>query len=171
MLLWKAPKNITEIAQKVKEDNHSRLSLAVVTVALSDEPAFKKNKFNWGKVSKFSNFNKLWQNNHKIDFCITLSSDVWHSILNMEQKEALIDLHLTRCDAERVPEVIEENGKKKKVVDELGRIKYSNEIKLDEDGNPKWVVNPLGLEAFIDNVKRYGLWCDELNNFKSAINE
>ena len=96
--------------------------------------------------------------------------DLWHSVLKGDEREAYIDLQLSRCSAEYMPEEIEENGKKRKNKDEFGRIQYTNVIKTDDDGNPKWKVLPLDLEVFSQNVRRYGLWCDMIQELKEAIN-
>jgi hypothetical protein len=95
--------------------------------------------------------------------------DLWHSVLKGNQREAYLDLQLSRCGVEYLPEEIEENGKKKPIKDEWGRVQYTQEVKVDDEGNPKWKVVPLDLEVFADNVRRYGLWCDDLLELKDAI--
>jgi hypothetical protein len=166
---WKAPANILDQLNEIQLKHHSpRLDAAKFVVALSETKPFIQNRFNWGAVKRFSEFQKIWLS-EEYDFCIVLCSDVWHSILNPEQKEALLDLHLSRCSPEYVPETVVEGKKKKVVKDEWGRVKYTNEIKYDENGNPKWVVHPLDLEVFTDNVLRYGLWCSELCDLGTVI--
>lgn len=167
---WEAPQNVFDLVQEVQSKYHSpRLDEAAIAVAFVDSKPFLKNRLNLGKVNKFSEFNKLWQM-EKYDFCITICADLWHSILDTNQKrEALVDLQLNRCTVEYVPEVVIENKKKKVVKDEYGRIKYTNEVKLDKDGNIKWRIEPLDLVVFAANVRRYGLWYDELSEFSAAI--
>lgn len=168
-LTWKAPKEIVELVNEVKNKHHvPRLLEANVAVALTDTKPFKKNRFNYGNVVKFSTFNQMWQG-ARYDFCITLCATVWRDILTDVQRESLIDLLLERCSVEYEPETVEENGKKIVLKDDVGRIKYTDEIKVDEEGVPKWVVNPLDLHVFAQNAKRYGLWCDDLDEIKSAI--
>lgn len=167
---WKVPLDVSNTVDQVKANNHSHLLEATVAVAFDDSKPFKNDRLNWGKTLRFSDLNKLWQTPQTFDFCIVLSSDVWHDVLDANQKEALIDLHLTRCQVEYVPETIEENGKKKPVKDELGRVKYTSEMKLDDSGNPKWKVVPLDIGVFTLNVGRYGLWCNELTEFSEAAN-
>ena len=170
-LFWKAPNVVDELVEVVLNKHHSsRLQMAQIAIALDDSKSFVKNKFNWGSVNKFSSFNKLWQN-QKFDFAIVLCSDSWNNILNDSQKEALIDLHLTRCNLEYVPETVMEGKKKKVVKDDWGRIKFTNEIKVDDEGNPKWYISPLDIYVFVQNFERYGNWCSEfcqLNKFVSA---
>lgn len=160
--IWKAPANVCEQLQSIKEQNHHpRLQEATIAVAFNDAKPYVGDRINLGKVSKFSSFNKIWMN-QQYDFSIVLCSDVWHSILNPEQREALLDLHLTCCQVEYVPETVQEGNKKVVVKDEHGRTKYTEEVKLDDEGNPKWKKIPLDLYVFCDNVSRYGLWCQPL---------
>lgn len=169
MLVWKADSLVSKILNDVKEKHHvPRLSRANVAIAFDDSKPFVKNKLNLGKLSKFSPLAKLWQG-HAADFCLTIPMELWHTVLQGSQRDAYMDLQLTRCGVEFLPEEVEENGKKKKIKDEFGRIKYTKEIKLDDEGNPKWKIKALDLEVFAENVRRYGLWCDDLLEFKDAI--
>lgn len=158
--VWKAPENVSDLIAQLSHKYHGHLENLNIAATFVDGKPFAKNRFNWGKVTKFSNYNKLWQGK-KIDFSIDLCADGW-GLLNGQQQEALLDLHLTRIVPEYVPEVIVENGKKIKVIDDLGRVKYTTEIKVDENGDPKWLVEPLDLVVFAKNVRRYGLWMKEL---------
>ena len=92
----KAPPPVVDLLNEVKE-SHPQLELAKIAVCMADSKAFTQGKLNLGKTLKFSEFNKIWQAT-KYDFCITLCVDVWYQILNDAQREALLDLHLTRCD-------------------------------------------------------------------------
>jgi hypothetical protein len=167
-ITWKAPANVVDLLAEVKQLHHPELLSASIVATLTDSKPFVKNRFNWGSVKKFSDFNKIWFL-EKHDLCIDLCSDVWHTILNDKQREALLDLHLTRCTPDYEPEVIIENGKKKVVKDEYGRVKYTSTPKLDDEGRPKWLVTPLDLVVFTKNVKKYGLWCPELDDLSEAI--
>ena len=163
-LIQKADQNLIQLVNKIKSGNHQRLETATISVAFNDSKPFKGNRLNWGKVVKFSEFNKIFQG-QRTDFCINICADVWQRILTPEQHEAYLDLNLSRCDAELVPETIEVNGKKQVVKDEYGRVSYTNEIKLDDEGKPKWRVLPMDLLVFSKNASRYGLWCVELDQF------
>jgi hypothetical protein len=165
---WKAPTNVLEMLAEVKEKYHGELADASIVVTFTDSKPFVKNRFNWGSVKKFSEANKIWFA-QKHDLCIDLCSEVWHSVLDNRQREALLDLHLSRCAPEYEPEEVVENGKKKVVKDEFGRVKYTQTVKLDDEGNPKWVISPLDLTVFTSNVRRYGLWCPELDGLREAI--
>lgn len=167
--IWKAPTEVRQLLQAIKAKHHSpRLDECSIAICFDESKPFVKNKLNLGKLSKFSITAKLYQMD-KHDFCLIIPSSLWQEMLNIDQKKAFLDLHLTRCSMEYVPETIEENGKKKKVMDEMGRIQYSKVPKYDAEGNIKWKVEPLDLEVFASNVSRYGLWQDELILFKEAI--
>lgn len=166
---WKASQDIVDLVNEIKNKYHlPRLEHASIAVVIKDEKPFVNDKLNLGKVSKFSLSAKMWHQN-PYDFCITIRSDLWPDFLNEDQKRAYIDLQLTRCQVEYVPETTEINGKKKPSKDEWGCIKFTNEIKLDNDGNPKWKVSNLDLEVLTSNIRRYGLWHDELLEFKETI--
>jgi hypothetical protein len=166
---WKAPQEIVDLVDEIKNKSHlPRLEAASIAVVIKDEKPFVNDKLNLGKVSKFSLSAKMWhQKPH--DFCITIPADLWATVLNEDQKKAYIDLQLTRCQVEYVPETTEINGKKKAIKDEWGCVKFTNEIKLDTEGNPKWKVSGLDLEVLTSNIRRYGLWYDELLEFKETI--
>jgi len=170
---WIVSQDIIELIRKIKLQNHSpRLNEASLTAVFEDAKPFVKNRLNLGKVCKFSAFSKLWQT-EKHDFCVVIPSDLWSSVLNAEQREAYLDLQLTRCEVECEPEVIEENGKKKKVKDEWGRVQYTSEMKRDDNGIPKWQVLPLegsvGLEIFTKNLRRYGPWLEPIVEMQEAV--
>ena len=166
---WKAPAEVVDLLNQVKIKHHAaHLGSAQIAVSFDDSKPFVHNKLNLGKVTKFSPLARLWQGQQH-DFCLSIPMDLWHSVLNPEQREAYLDLQLSRCSVEYLPDEIEENGKKKKIQDEWGRVQYTQEIKVDDEGNPKWKVVPLDLEVFAANVRRYGLWCDDLLELKDAI--
>lgn len=168
--IWRAGQDVADLADSVKNQYHlPRLDTASVVIAFSDAKPFVKNRLNLGSVRKFSSSQKIWLAKEYI-FCITLVADVWHKILQDEQRrKAWIDLHLTRCEPVYVPETVEENGKKNVIKDDWGRVKYTDEIKLDDDGNPKWQIVPLDLAVFTENVKRFNLWYQDLIDFGNVI--
>jgi hypothetical protein len=164
---WKAPNEVVDLLNVVKEKHHPRLVNASIVVSFDESKPFTNNKLNLGKVTKFSPLAKLWQG-QKHDFCISVSMDLWQSILKGDQKEAYLDLQLSRCGVDFLPEEVEENGKKIKIKDEWGRVQYTDQIKVDDEGNPKWKVLSLDLDIFLENVKRYGLWMDSLEELASV---
>lgn len=170
MTVWSADQSVFDLVEKVKTKHHlPRLADAGIAVTIKDAKAFVRNRFNWGTTTKFSPAAKVHLDK-SYDFLITLASDAWN-ILSGDQKEALIDLRVSCCQVEYEPEMIEENGKKKPVKDKWGRNVYTNIIKMDEEGNPKWKAVPLDLHIIQDNVGRYGCWCQDLVDLKSAIKD
>ena len=164
---WKSPANVFELVDALKsQHHHPRLEQAQIAVCFMDNKPFSPNgRINWGKVTKFSQFNRIWQA-HKYDFSMVICADLWHSILSKHQREALVDLQLSRMEVEYEPEMNEEG---KPVKDEWGRGQFTNDVKLDDEGSPKWRVLPLDLDVFAKNVRRYGLWCEEIHDFSHVV--
>ena len=167
--IWKAPAGMIEQMEAVIEKYHlPRMAEVKVALALTDAKPFVKNRLNLGTVKKFTDFHKIWQK-EPADFCITLPMDVWEEVLKGDQRHAILDLHLNRIEPVYEPEVVIENGKKKVVKDEFGRVKFTATIKTDKDGNPKWQVLPMDLLVTARNVRRFGLWFDDLIELKKAV--
>lgn len=157
-IIWRAPQNVYDLFNSVRMQHHlPRLEQARLAITFVETKPFASHQFQWGKVSKFNHFNKLWQT-PKFDFSIVLCSEVWHTLLDAPKREALADLHLTRCDVEYVPQTEIINQKKRVVRDDWGRVQFTDELKLDDEGNPKWRVKPLDLDTIARNVIRYGVW-------------
>lgn len=167
--IWKAPQEVVDFLEEVKNQHHQeRLVSASVAVSFDDSKPFVQNKLNLGKLLKTPKMYKQWFKK-PCDFHLIVPMDLWHSILkNSKERAAYLDLMLTRCSVEYLPEEVEENGKKKKLKDEWGRVQFSDLAKTDDDGNPKWKVLPLDIEVFTKNVSRYGLWYDQLVAFANA---
>lgn len=169
MSVWPSDIEAQSIKDKVKETyHHPRLAEANVALSFNDSKPFVGDRFNWGKTSKFSSADRIWQGK-QYDFHISLPADSWHSILNSTQREAWIDLHLSRCQVEYVPVMLEFNGKKKPEKDEWGRVQYTTEVKVDDEGRPKYKLEPLCLEIFAENASRYKCWIQALLDFKSVL--
>ena len=169
-MIWRAPSEVQDLILKVKAEHHSpRLDQGTLAVCFDDSKPYVKNRINLGKLAKFTSIAKLYQRD-RFDFVLTVPSDLWSEVLTDERRrEAYFDLQLSRCDMEYIPEVIEENGKKVKVADESGHVKMTNEPKYDAEGNPKWKILPLDLTTFFGNVRRYGIWLDELEMLNEAF--
>lgn len=167
---WRAPVDVQSMLEDLVSKHHPHLSVAKIAIGFDDSKIFKNDKFNWGKVSKFSKLAKVWQSKaEKYDFCIVLCSEAWYNFLTAQQQEAWLDLCLSRCQVEYEAVYIEENGRKKAVKDEWGRVEYTDNIKYDDEGLPIWKVSSLDINVFTQNVKRYGLWCEPLANFQHAV--
>lgn len=168
---WPANPEVIVLLNTIIDKYHKpRLEQAKIVVSFEDAKPFKQNRFNWGKTKKFNQDAKIWQA-VPIDFCITVPTDVWAGVLDAKQREALLDLHLTRCSVEYVPAFQEVNGKKIPIKDEFGRVEFTNEMKLDKEGNIKWKLLPFCLDVVTQNVSRYGCWIEEIEDLKNAIKE
>jgi len=166
--LTKADDIVQELVKTIKESNHHpRLEEAQVVVCFEDVKPFKKDRFHWGKVTKFPSAAKAFNGEH-YDFIIVLPY-AGYEMLSFEQRKAWLDLHLETCQVEYIPEVVVENKKKKIVTDEFGRKVYTTEIKRNQDGTPKWKKVPMDLPSFTKNVKRFGPWIEEINEFKLEV--
>lgn len=169
-----AGEDVMQLLDEVHRKHHARVLDARVAVLFKAVKPFSADgRFNFGQVKKFTPAAKIWHHpDHIYDFEITIPEDAWHVILTPHQREALIDLHLSRCSAEFVPQEVERNGKRKPDKDQWGRIKYTEEIKLNEEtGEPIWKVLPLDLMVFAENARRYGLWHEDLKYFKDAVKD
>lgn len=168
---WKVPSDVADLIEAVKQKYHlPRLEDAKIVACFEDSKPFTKNKPNLGKVVKFTPLAKLWHSSDSCDFCVVICADFWHDVLtSKDQREALADLLLSRCDVEYIPETITENGKKKTIKDDWGRVKYTNEIKVDKVGQPVWRISPLDLEVYTSNIRRFGFWFEEFRNLQSAV--
>lgn len=173
---YPADASVVSLFETVKIKSHlPRLAEASVAVCFTPHKAFNKGRFNWGKVRRFRQEDKLWHpNDRQYDFLVSIPAEAWDDVLNNSQREALSDLYLSRCwvDYEPVTEEVTVKGvvKKKVVKDDWGRVEYTDHIKRDKDTDePKWKVLPLDFFVFGNNVQRYGVWCDEILNFKKAL--
>jgi hypothetical protein len=171
MSFWLADSNLNLKLEELIQKYHHRLSTPFgdckVAVVLTDSKPFIEEKINWGKVKKVDKFNKIWINKD-LNYCIIISSDLLN-ILKEDQKEAILDLHLSRIRPQYQPKKVIENGKKITVKDQFGRIEYTNDLKLNKDGSPKWLLDNVDLQVFGNNIKRFGFWCEDLMDFKEAI--
>ena len=168
----KAGPQVISLLNEVKEKNHPHLAQALVACSFVDVKPYSKGVLNLGKVSKFSGAVKLWlPNDHKYDFLISLPADVWYGLFNDKQKEAWLDLLLTRCQVEYEPSTVVVNGKKQVVKDEFGRIEYTDVPKTTDDGSIVWKVAPLDAAVIAANIGRYDTWFESFVNLKMAIDK
>lgn len=165
----KAAPVVYEMLDKILP-NHKRLEGSKIGICFADTKPFKGGRINLGKASKFSPAAKIWQDK-KYDFCITLCADLWYQVLKEEQREALLDLMVTCCDVEYEPMTQNINGKDVVIKDDWGRVRNSDKIKVDDEGNPKWKVNPLGIDIYTSNIRRYGLWYEDLESLSEAMKD
>ena len=169
-VLTKAGPQVCNLLNEIKAKNHPHLETALIACGIVDTKPYVHNKLNLGKVSKFSKGMKLWlPKETKYDFLVTLVADVWFGLFNEQQKEAWLDLLLTRCQVEYEPNCVEINGKLKPVKDEFGRVEYTDKPKTDDSGQFAWKVAPLDMAVIASNISRYGVWFDSYVQLKVAI--
>jgi len=165
---WKAPDQVQSMLEGVFDKHHAdRLADLKVCVSFDDTKPFVKNKMNLGKLVKVRDLDKMHMA-QKLDYYIVVCSDLWHSVLNDHQREAYIDLHLTRLTPEMQPVTVTVNKKKKVVKDQWGRVEYTTDLKLDANGDPIWRAMPLDLYVFAANAQKYGLWLEAMEEFDAA---
>jgi hypothetical protein len=171
MEMWIASAAVNDLLAKVRiKHSHLEEHNVSIIVLFSDGKPFVNDRINLGSLKRTPKLARvLGGGTQSYEFCLIVNMDVWTEILNPTQQEALLDLHLSRIEPEYEPETITENKKKKVVKDELGRVKYTSVVKTNEDGRPKWKLNPLDLQVFTQNVTRYGLWSEELATFSKAV--
>ena len=169
-MIWPADNAIISLLEYVKTQAHlPRLADVRIDVSMTDGPAFTKDRINLGRVAKVPECYRMRQ---KIpaDFCITISGGTWGEVFKTElQRQALLDLHLTRIQPVYTNEVVIENKKKVVVKDEWGRTKHTDIVKLDKNGEPMWTIDPLDLRTITRNIRRYGLWFEDLLECSSVI--
>lgn len=151
--------------------NHQHLAEAKIVLYCCDKLKLRGDHVVIAEAKKASPMLKASTN---ADFTVTFYMMPWGD-LDSNQKEACFDHELFHCGVayEPVKEQVgmSASGKQKwKVVkDEYGRKQYTNTIERDENGEPKWRIIPHDLEEFRDVVERYGMWDENLQQFKQAI--
>lgn len=167
---WAAPPDVVDMLAEIQAAHHPTLQEAVFAVEFVDAKPFVKDRLNLGKSSKFSKAAKVWHpQNKKYDFCISLCADVWHGLLKPQQRAANLDLRLSQCQVDFEPQVVEVNGKKEKIKDEWGRVTYTDVLKRDDEGRPIWKVEPLDIRIITANIRRFGLWYEDLATLKEVV--
>ncbi len=151
---------------------HSHLEEAKIVIYCSDKNKVRANKIVIADASKAPAKLKASIN---ADFTITLYMMPWGD-LNTSQKRACLDHELYHCGVHYEP-VKEQVGQSRQgrprmqvVRDEYGRVQYTNEIKRDVNGEPKWRLIPHDLEEFDEIVERHGRWDESIQSFSEALN-
>ena len=166
---WPAAQDIVDLMEEVKAKYHSpRVDGMSIAVAMEDSKPWNNNRLNLGGIAKFPPKYRIWCKD-EYDFALTICGDVWQDILKPDQKLAYVDLQLTRLEPVYEPETVMEGKKKVVVKDDLGRVVYTEEVKLDKNGAPKWQVLPLDPVVFSRNARRFGLWYPDLEDLADAI--
>lgn len=173
MSMWELEHNSQpyKIMNTMIQKNHPHLQEAKIILYATDRNRLRANNV---VVASASRAPAKLKASTDADFTITIHITPW-SDLNQAQQTACLDHELMHCGVHYEP-VKEQVGKTRQgkartkiVRDEYGRVQYTNEIKRDDDGAPKWRMIPHDLEEFRDIVERHGLWDQSLQEFKKAI--
>lgn len=164
--IWEAPADIANLVRRVKEKHHHpRLALASIWVLVSDSKAIRDNRFVPTQSRKCTRTEKL---SSAHDFKIVVMAEAWEMLTN-EQRFTAIDEALCRCGVRYIPQMLEINGKKEPVKDDLGRTIYTDEISYDKEGVPKWKINAPDAGLYFGLLGRHGEYCEEARNVVRAL--
>lgn len=173
MAIWELEQNdpiYTTMGELISR-YHTHIAEAKIVIYCSDKNRTRANKIIIADASKAPAKLKA---STSADFTITLYMMPWGD-LDTNQKRACLDHELYHCGVHYEP-VQEQIGQSRQgrqrmqvVRDEYGRIQYTNEIKRNENGEPKWRILPHDLEEFCDIVERYGRWDESIQSFSDAL--
>lgn len=129
--IWKAREEIVTQVHKLINDNHPHLSYLIEDICVMFREAARKSggQLIHGRVFKCSDFVNAIANT-QYELVMELAADSWTTLLDETGQEALLDSLLCSIS-------VEENPK-------------SGEMKIK-------ILKP-DLQAFRDNVDRYGMW-------------
>jgi hypothetical protein len=164
--IWQAPADIKKLIDSIKEEHHTHLAAASIWALCSDGAAIRDNQLVATQTKKCTSTEKL---STGCDFKIIVMMETWSKLTDPQRKIA-IDEALTRCGVKRVPMMVEVNGKKEPVKDDLGRTIYSDEMDYDKLGNPKWKINQPDAGLYFGMLMRHGEYSEQAENVIRAIN-
>ena len=164
--IWEAPSNIVDIFERVRREHHERrLAKASLWYLVSDGPAVSRNQVVHTKVNRCTKPEKLASGH---DFRIVVLAESW-SHLTDAQREVVADEALCRCGVKYVPRMVEINGKEQPLKDEWGRVIHTDQISYDDEGVPKWVLNPPDAGLFYAVLRRHGEYREAAENVVRAL--
>lgn len=165
--MWEAPADVAALVRKVKQRYHEkRLALASMWVLISDGKPIRDNRLVVTITRKCTKEEKI-SSGH--DFKIIVIAAAWE-ILTDDQRVQAVDEALCRCGVKYIPQMLEINGKKEPVKDDLGRVIFTDQIVYDNGGNPKWKINQPDASIYFDLVRRYGEYSEEARNVVRVLN-
>jgi hypothetical protein len=128
---WKANTDIQDMVNNLIAQNHPDLAIVSeeIVVLFKDRGGTSGGQPTYGRAYKASAIQNALAG-EEFKFVLVLGADRWEHELDERQREALLDHLLCSCRAEEDPK--------------------SGEIKLS--------IARVDIEAFYDNVTRYGLW-------------
>jgi len=130
---WVAPSYIKELADELLASYHPEVVTASIAYLMKSEASSSEAESSQVCIAKkVTGLYRILTN--EVDFVILIANDLWSELSPVQQKAAL-DSALTSCSA--------------KVED--------GEFKLDNGGNPIWVIKPFDIIGHSEVVSRYGI--------------
>lgn len=163
--IWEAPADIRRAAEQIKLEHHPHLANASLWVLCSDGKAIRNNQLLVTQSKKCTQTEKL-SSGH--DFKLIVMAEAWSALPDAARKVAL-DEALCRCGVKYVPQTVEVNGRKEVVKDEIGRVIYTDQIEYDNEGRPRWKINPPDAGLYYALLERHGAYSDEADNASRAL--
>ena len=165
MNIWEAADDIRTIVSNVKAEYHPHLASASIWVLINDSKCIVDNRLVKTETRKCTKTEKL-KTGH--DFKIIIRMTAW-SILTEGQRRIAIDEALCRCGVRYMPQTKTVNGKEQVVYDDIGRVIYTNEIAIDDEGVPKWKINHLDAEVYFALIQRHSVYNESIENIERAL--
>jgi hypothetical protein len=163
--LWQAPQDIRKQLKEIQEEHHEHLGSASVWVLCSDGKAIRDNQLIATQSKKCTSTEKL-SSGH--DFKVVVMMETWSKLTDIQRAIAL-DEALCRCGVKRVPRMVEVNGKKEVIKDDLGRTIYTEEIDYDKNNNPKWKINTPDAGLYFAMLQRHQQYSEQAENVQRAL--
>lgn len=163
--IWQAPEDIRQQVEALKDEHHHHLAHASIWVLCSDGKSVRDNHIIVSQTKKCTKTEKL-SSGH--DFKIVIMMEAWANLPDVAREIAL-DEALCRCGVRYVPQMMEINGRKEVVKDELGRTVYTGEIDHDKEGQPRWKINQPDAGLYYKLLQRRGKYSEEADNVTRAL--
>lgn len=163
--IWEAPADIRKALQAIKKEHHPHLAAASLWALCADGKAIRNNQLVVTQSKRSTKTEKL-ANGH--DFKIIVMMEGWSQLPDAAQQVTL-DEALCRCGVKYVPQMVEVNGRKEVVKDDLGRIVYTDQIDYDKEGQPRWKINPPDAGLYYAMLQRHRKHSEEAENVALAL--
>lgn len=163
--VWAAPDTIRKALTELRDEHHKQLGSAGFWVLCSDGRPIRQNRLVVTQSKRCTKTEKL---SSGYDFKIIVLMEAWANLPDVARTLAL-DEALCRCGVKHVPLMVEINGKKEVVKDDLGRTIFTDEIDVDREGEPRWCINPPDAALYLPLLQRHGKYSDEADNAIRAV--
>lgn len=165
--IWNAPAEISRLVHELRDEHHPHLAQASLWVLCSDAKSVRHNHV---IVTESKRCTKTEYLENKHDFKIIVLMEAWANLPDAARRIAL-DEALCRCAVKYVPQMMEVNGRKEVIKDELGRTVFTNEIDHDKEGRPRWYIKPPDASLYFPMLQRHGRYCEQADNAVRALND